>query len=77
MLTLLLLAPPLGVVIGYLMTATLITHLTWHWAFYSQAILALVPTVLFLCLTKNRFFDIETAVEKKAEEVQDNEWLNN
>ena len=68
MLTLLLLAPPLGVVAGYLATSLLIANLSWQWVFYLQACIAVVPTAMLLCLTKNKYFDIEAAVERRFEE---------
>lgn len=71
MLTLLLLAPPLGVVLGYLMTATLITNFSWQWAFYVQSMAAVVPTAILLSLIKAKYFDIEAAVEKKSEEMME------
>lgn len=71
MLTLLLLAPPLGVVIGYIMTAALTTNLSWQWAFYVQSILAIMPTALLISLIGKKYFDIESAVERKLEEIED------
>ena len=71
MLTLLLLAPPLGVVTGYLITATLTANFLWHWAFYAQSILALMPASFLIFLIKGKYFDIEMAVEKKFEEIED------
>lgn len=68
MLSLLLLAPPLGVVLGYIMTA-IVTK--WQWSFYVQAFLSVVPIALVLCLIKNKYLDVETAVERKFEETHD------
>jgi MFS family permease len=68
MLSLLLLAPPLGVVLGYIMTA-IVTR--WQWSFYVQAFLSVVPIALVLSLIKNKYLDVETAVERKFEETHD------
>lgn len=68
MLSLLLLAPPLGVVMGYIMTA-IVTQ--WQWSFYVQAILSIVPIALALSLIKNKYLDVEAAVERKFEETHD------
>jgi MFS family permease len=65
MLSLLLLAPPLGVVFGYLFTGLLSAHLSWHWAFYLQAIVSVGPTFLGLLAISERYFDIELAVARK------------
>ncbi len=65
MLSLLLLAPPLGVVTGYILTAIFIAHLSWQWAFYAQAVTAAVPVSLALILIKGRYFDIERAIERR------------
>lgn len=65
MLSLLLLAPPLGVVVGYLMSSLMIAHLTWKWSFYIQSLVSAVPTAFVLLAIKGRYLDIESAVEKK------------
>ena len=75
MLSLLLLAPPLGVVTGYISTALFIANLSWQWAFYAQAILAVVPFALALIMIKGKYFDIEGALERReiiAERNNDN-----
>lgn len=65
MLTLLLLAPPVGVVFGYVMTAIMIAQLSWQWVFYSQAGVAIVLGTITLGLVKNKYFDIEAAVLRR------------
>lgn len=65
MLSLLLLAPPLGVVTGYILTAIFIAHLSWQWAFYTQAVIAIVPVSLALIMIKGKYFDIERAIERR------------
>jgi len=57
-LTILLLAPPLGVVIGYSMTALLIAKASWHWTFYVQAV-CLVPCFMGFLLTPEKYMDID------------------
>lgn len=59
MLTLLLLAPPIGVMLGYVLTALLIAHYTWHWIFYLQAATSLVLGLVVIGFVKMRYFDIE------------------
>jgi MFS family permease len=65
MLSLLLLAPPLGVVTGYILTAIFIAHLSWQWAFYAQAVLAIGPIAMGILMIKGKYFEIEKALEKK------------
>lgn len=65
MLSLLLLAPPLGVVTGYIVTAIYIAHLSWQWAFYTQAVIAVVPITVALVMIKGKYFDIERAIERR------------
>jgi len=69
MLSLLLLAPPIGVVVGYLVTALLSAHVSWHWAFYWQAVVSVGPTCLGLAAVSEKYFDIEGAVERKELKV--------
>ena len=59
-----LVSPPLGVVIGYVITAILIANFNWKWAFYMQAALML-PCIICFLMTPTKYFDIEAAVEKK------------
>ncbi len=65
MLSLLLLAPPLGVVTGYILTDIFIAHLSWQWAFYVQAVLAAGPIAMGILMIKSKYFEIERALEKK------------
>lgn len=65
MLSLLLLAPPLGVVTGYILTAVYIAHLSWQWAFYTQAVIAIVPISFAILMIKGKYFDIERAIERR------------
>ena len=71
MLSLLLLAPPLGVVTGYIVTAIYIAHLSWHWAFYTQAVIAVVPITVGLVMIKGKYLDIERAIERR-EQISEN-----
>ena len=63
-LTLLLLAPPIGVVFGYAMTAILIAYFSWEYVFYVQAIM-IAPCVIAFLVTPSKYFDIEQALENK------------
>lgn len=65
MLSLLLLAPPLGVVVGYLITSIISAHISWHWAFYMQAIMSVGPICIGLVAVGEKYFNIENAVEMK------------
>lgn len=60
-LTVLLLASPVGVVMGYTLTFYMIKHLTWEWSFYIQA-MAIIPCSLCILITPNKYIDIEYTV---------------
>ncbi|CDW83082.1 major facilitator superfamily [Stylonychia lemnae] len=61
-LSLLLLAPPIGVVLGYSLTAFMVYHFTWRYIFYLQSILV-IPCVIAMISIPNKYFDIETAIQ--------------
>lgn len=56
-LTYLIIATPLGVVIGYGMCAGLMENAGWRWAFYIQAFL-LIPSFLGLIFIPGDYFDV-------------------
>jgi len=60
----LLLAPPLGVMGGYGLTAVMIAHLNWRWTFYVQAVLA-IPCILAFALSPIKYLDIDAAVTEQ------------
>lgn len=60
-LTILLLASPMGVIIGYTMTFYMINYYSWEWSFYLQALLIL-PCVAAVLLTPTKYLDISFAV---------------
>eukprot|EP00347_Sterkiella_histriomuscorum_P015691 403356061 len=66
MLTLLMLAPPIGVVLGYLITAFMIAYYTWQYAFYIQAVM-IGPCLIGFMITPDKYFDIEKAVTNLQE----------
>jgi MFS family permease len=71
--TVLLLASPLGIVIGYTVTYYMIQSHTWEFSFYIQAI-ALVPCIICFMVTPSRYIDIEQTTGYKnqcAQKVED------
>lgn len=60
--TVILLASPLGVVLGYTLTYYMNKYATWEWSFIVQAF-ALLPCTLCLHLTPARYFNIEQTIE--------------
>lgn len=56
-LTILLLASPLGVVLGYTLTFYMQKYLTWEWSFYIQAI-AILPCVGCFMITPSKYINI-------------------
>jgi MFS family permease len=59
------LASPLGVVAGFLLTSIMNAHETWHWSFYIQAACIFVCFVGFL-LTPSKYLDVEGTVANRA-----------
>ena len=62
--TFLIIAAPVGTVLGYAVTFWMIKYLWWECSFYLQAV-ALLPCVFFLCLTPDRYLNIEKAIAYK------------
>ena len=54
-LTYLLIASPLGVVMGYGLTAVFLDNIGWRWAFYIQAML-LCPSLIGIFIVPNEYF---------------------
>lgn len=69
-LTFLLLASPVGVVIGFTLTSFMNHYANWRYSFYVQAFF-LVPCVLAFVFTKQKYLDIEAAVKyrKKCQHI--------
>ena len=63
-LTFLILAAPVGTVLGYAVTFYMNKYLYWECSFYLQAI-ALLPCVFSLCITPDRYLNIEKAIDFK------------
>lgn len=57
-----LLASTVGVLVGYVVTAYLISIDRWKWSFYSQA-LAIIPFEIFLLMTPERYLSIRDKEE--------------
>lgn len=65
-LTVLLLASPLGVVLGYTLTFYMQKYLNWEWSFYIQAI-AILPCAACFLITPSKYININAAVTYKKE----------
>lgn len=63
-LTFLILASPLGIVIGFGMTSIIVKYTTWKWAFWGQS-LAMLPCVLAIILIPKKYLDVEQASKEK------------
>jgi len=59
-LTYLLIASPLGVILGYGMTAFFLDNIGWRWAFYIQSFL-LLPSMVGLLMTPKMYFNVTEA----------------
>ena len=62
-LTYLIIATPLGVIIGYVLCATFLNTIGWRWSFDIQALL-LTPSLLGLIAIPSKYFDIQLLVER-------------
>ena len=60
-LTINMLAAPLGIVGGYLLTYLMNKYKTWEWAFYVQCI-AIIPCFVFLLLVPEKYLNVESTV---------------
>jgi len=47
------LSTPLGVIVGYILTAVVVSELTWQWAFYIMAIYMLLLALAMMCFSKH------------------------
>ena len=63
-LTFLILAAPLGLVIGFAMTSALIALVSWQASFYIQAA-GLIPCVIAFLFIPKKYIDIESASKFK------------
>lgn len=59
--TSLLLAAPLGIVVGYVITYYMVLYQSWEWSFYLQAF-ALAPCVVAIIFTPNRYINVEQTI---------------
>lgn len=64
-LTFLILASPLGIVLGYSMTSVITKHTTWQWSFWAQS-LGMSPCVLAIVLIPKKYIDVESASNHKS-----------
>ena len=62
--TILLLATPIGVLLGYILTAYSIYLATWRWTFYIQAF-GFIPLLLAIFLTPIKYLDLEALAASK------------
>ena len=63
-LTYLLIASPLGVVMGYGLTAIVLDNIGWRYAFYIQALL-LTPSMIGIIMTPYEYFDVHGTSKRK------------
>lgn len=63
-LTVNMLAAPLGIVGGYMLTYYMNKYHTWEWSFYLQSI-AIVPCFIFLLMCPEKYLNVETTVNTK------------
>ena len=67
--TMLLLCSPIGVLIGYILCASVMSYsLDWRYAFYIQAVCFILP-VSALILTPRKYFDLEAAIESRQQDT--------
>jgi uncharacterized membrane protein len=59
-LTFLILASPLGIVIGFSLTTVMVQLKTWEWSFYIQS-LGLGPCIVGFVMIPRRYFEFENA----------------
>lgn len=59
-LSLLLLCPPIGVLLGFGLTGIMVDILDWRWAFYFQVIL-FIPCFIVFIIVPNDYFSIHEA----------------
>ena len=64
-LTYLLIASPLGVVMGYGITAAFLENIGWRWAFYTQSVL-LLPSLLGIFISPKKYVDVTSAAKAIA-----------
>lgn len=58
-LTINMLAAPLGIVGGYMLTYAMNKYRTWEWSFYLQG-LAIIPCFVFLLMVPEKYLNIES-----------------
>lgn len=63
-LTVNMLASPLGIVGGYILTYGMNKYHSWEWSFIIQA-LAIVPCVIMLVITPVKYLNVETSVNDR------------
>lgn len=65
-LTINMLAAPLGIVGGYMLTYYMNKYHTWEWSFYLQSV-AIVPCFIFLVMVPEKYLNVETTVTTKKQ----------
>ena len=68
-LTINMLASPLGIVGGYLLTYFMNKYLSWEWSFYVECF-GLVPCVVILTMTPAKYLNVEEFIEVRKK-IQD------
>lgn len=69
-LTINLLAAPLGIVLGYLLTYYMNKYHTWEWSFYLQGF-CIIPCFVVLMMMPEKYLNVESTVNEKKKIQQD------
>mmetsp|Transcript_23060 Transcript_23060/g.35690 ORF Transcript_23060/g.35690 Transcript_23060/m.35690 type:complete len:129 (-) Transcript_23060:877-1263(-) len=62
-LTYLLIASPLGVIMGYGLCASFLNNIGWRWAFYVQSFL-LMPSLIGIFMTSSKYIDVNYTTKR-------------
>lgn len=66
--SILLFSSSIGVLIGYVVTASMIDNMTWKWSFYIQ-ILITIPLWIIISLTPKSYLELDNADEEAEAEA--------
>ena len=67
-LTILILCGPIGVLIGYIAAASIISHTDWRWAFYVQCF-GIGPVIIAMLIMPLKYMDLVGEDSKKIRPV--------
>lgn len=60
------LAAPLGIVGGYMLTYYMNKYHSWEWSFYLQGF-AIIPCFIFLLMMPEKYLNVESTVNQKKQ----------